>query len=171
MAIAAVQNPGATYAWRGVQFTVRPTPATGSALYVRLLSGRELTYHNPTLVPHPRWAGLVSIVYWTWNSNPKYGPLGWVPMETYGGRLTENIVQATAHDIQRFGILALRAAGYPTVLHVYDENVAEVPTGTGSIDEFERIMSTMPPWAVGDDGLPWPIYAAGGWRGHRYRKG
>lgn len=166
MAIAAIQNPGAVYEWRGVRFQVRPTPATGHALYVRLLSGRELTYHNPVLMPHKRWPGLVAIIYWTWNSNPKYGPRGWVPMETYGGRLTENIVQATAHDVQRYGILALRAAGYPTVLHVYDENIAEVPLGTGSIEEFERIMSTMPPWAH-----DWPIRAAGGWRGYRYRKG
>jgi hypothetical protein len=31
-------------------------------------------------------------------------------------------------------------------------------------------MSTMPPWAVDRDGLPWPIVARGGWRGKRYRK-
>lgn len=173
MAIAAIQNPGAIYDWRGVRFQVRPTPVGGGnvALYVRLLSGRELTYHNPVLMPHKRWSGLVSIVYWTWNSNPKYGPRGWVPMETYGGRLTENIVQATAHDVLRHGILALRAAGYPTVLHVYDEVIAEVPHGTGSIEEFERLLGTMPAWAHDAAGRPWPIRAAGGWRGKRYRKG
>jgi DNA polymerase len=102
----------------------------------------------------------------TWNSNPKYGPPGWVAMNTYGGRLAENIIQATAHDIQRYGIEALEAAGYPIVLHVYDENVAEVPHGFGSIEEFEAIMSTMPPWAA-----DWPVRASGGWRGRRYRKG
>ena len=75
-------------------------------------------------------------------------------------------MQAIAHDIQRFGIEALEAAGYPVVLHVYDENVAEVPQGWGSIEEFEAIMSTMPPWAAG-----WPVRASGGWRGRRYRKG
>lgn len=87
-------------------------------------------------------------------------------METWGGRLVENIVQATARDIQWHGIMALEAAGYPIVLHVYDEDVAEVPEGFGSIEEFERIMSTMPAWAAG-----WPIKANGGWRGKRYRKG
>lgn len=136
------------------------------ALIIRLLSGRELTYHDAVLSPSQRDPSEYAITYMTWNSNPAYGPPGWVAMPTFGGRLTENIVQATAHDIQRYGILALRAAGYHTILHVYDENVAEIPQGTGSIEEFERIMSTMPPWAQG-----WPVSASGGWRGRRYRKG
>lgn len=161
MAIAAIQNPGQVYDWRGVQFYMR-----GDALIIRLLSGRELTYHSPRLYPSQRRADELSIVYMTWNSNPKYGALGWVPMETYGGRLTENVVQATAHDILRHAILNLRMAGYPTVLHVYDEILAEIPQGTGSLEEFERIMATMPEWAEG-----WPIRAAGGWVGRRYRKG
>lgn len=161
MAIQAIQYPGVVFDWRGVQFYMR-----GDALIIRLLSGRELTYHSPRLSPSQRWPGQLAITYMTWNSNAKMGAFGWVPMETYGGRLTENIVQATAHDILRYAILNLRAAGYPTVLHVYDEIVCEVPAGTGSVEEVERIMATMPPWAH-----DWPIHAAGGWRGIRYRKG
>jgi len=82
-----------------------------------------------------------------------------------GPFIVHNCVQATARDIQWFGILALEAAGYPIVLHVYDEDVGEVVEGYGSVEEFERIMSTMPPWAAG-----WPVKAKGGWRGRRYRK-
>lgn len=51
------------------------------------------------------------------------------------------------------------------VLHVYDENAAEVETGFGSIEQFEAEMSVMPAWAA-----DWPIKAKGGWRGRRYRK-
>lgn len=173
MAIQAILYPGVVFSYAGIEFQVRPHPAGWNSLFVRLLPttdkpGRELTYHMPTLTqstrPYAR-QGEYSITYWTWNTNTKYGPRGWIPMSTFGGRLTENIVQATAHDIQRFGIKALRAAGYHMVLHVYDENCAEVPAGTGSIEEFERIMSTMPPRMAS-----WPIKAAGGWRGRRYRK-
>jgi len=168
-AIQAIQYPGQVFSYAGIRFHLRTFADGGTALIVTLLSGRELTYHNPTLAPSTRphsRPGELQIWYMTWNTNPKYGPMGWVPMQTYGGRLTENIVQAVAHDILRHSILALRAAGYPCVLHVYDEIVCEIPEGTGSLEEFERIMGTMPPWAA-----DWPIRAAGGWRGRRYRKG
>jgi DNA polymerase len=147
------------------------------ALLVTLPSGRQLTYHNPRLTPSTRdyaAPGELSLSYMTWNSNPKYGMIGWVEMSTFGGRLTENIVQAVAHCLLRYAILNLRAAGFPTVLHVYDEIVVEipktVPTPPGMADPWvarvEEIMSTVPPWAAG-----WPVKASGGWRGRRYRKG
>lgn len=164
-AVLALLHPGQVFTYRGLTFQTRSHPSGSRALIITLLSGRELTYHDAMLSPSPRDPSEYAITYWTHNSNPKYGRMGWVAMSTFGGRLVENVVQGTAHDIQRFGILALRAAGYPTILHIYDENVAEIPHGTGSIDEFERIMSTMPPWAA-----DWPIVASGGWRGVRYRK-
>lgn len=163
MAVQAIQYPGVAFEYRGIRFCMR-----GAALIITLLSGRELTYHDARLTPSTRdhhAPGELSITYWTWNTNPKYGPMGWVIMSTYGGKLTENIDQAVSHDILRYAITNLRAAGYPTVLHVYDEIICEIPHGTGSLAEFERIMATMPPWAA-----DWPIRATGGWRGHRYRK-
>jgi len=163
--VYACLNPGVEAWVRGMRVQRRES-ATGDAVYVRLLSGRELTYHQPVLSPSTRRSGTYSISYEGNNTNPKNGPIGWIRMETWGGRLVENIVQATARDIQWYGIQALEAAGYPIVLHVYDEDVAEVPGGFGSVEEFERIMSTMPEWAAG-----WPIKANGGWRGKRYRKG
>lgn len=158
MFVAAILNPGVEYEFRGFKFIMR-----GDCVYLRLLSGRYLAYHRPRLQQGGK-SGL-SISYEGWNTNPKNGPTGWQRMPTWGGRLTENIVQATARDIQWFGMLNLRAAGYPIVLHVYDEDIAEVPAGFGSVQEFERIMSTMPAWCA-----DWPIVAKGGWRGRRYRK-
>lgn len=158
--ISAIQNPGHRYDFKGMKFFME-----NDKMIIRLLSGRELTYHEPRLYPGDDRRGGLQILYKTWNTNPKYGPMGWVDMKTYGGRLTENIVQATAHDILRYAVVNLRAAGYPTVLHVYDEIVVEVPKGFGSIEEVERIMATMPHWAH-----DWPVRASGGWRGLRYRK-
>jgi len=161
IAIQALTYPGRTFTYRQVSMV-----AEGGHLFMILPSGRRLTYRSAMLVPNDRRWGEQSIRFLTWNSNAKYGASGWVWMDTYGPRLFENYVQAVAHDIQRFSILNQWRAGYRTVLHVYDENVAEVPEGWGSVEEFEAIMSTMPPWAA-----DWPIKASGGYRAKRYRKG
>jgi DNA polymerase len=158
-----VYNPSS--GWR-VQTDVVPC----DWLKLTLPSGRQLTYHQPRLRPSEKRPGSLAMSYMTDNTNPKYGALGWVRMDTWGSRVFENAVQAIAHDIQRFSMAAHEAAGYPIVQEVYDENVAEVPHGFGSIEEFEEIMSRNPPWAYLPDGSPWPIRASGGWVGRRYRK-
>lgn len=164
--IAAIRSPGLEVRPRCCPSVMFLYDAARDVLHITLPSGRRMRYAEPRLTPSDRNSDEVQITYMTWNSNPKYGMMGWVRMSTYGGRLVENIVQAVAHDVLRFAIINLRAAGYPTVLHVYDEIVVEVPEGTGSVEQVEQIMSTMPPWAHG-----WPIRASGGWRGKRYRKG
>jgi DNA polymerase len=61
-------------------------------------------------------------------------------------------------------MLRIEAAGYPIVLHVHDEIVAEVPEGFGSLDEFAKLMTRKPAWA-----LDLPI-AAKAWSGKRFTK-
>jgi DNA polymerase len=162
-ATAAVQNPGTCYAYNGLTYGVKD-----DVLYCQLLSGRKLSYHQPRLHPDttPWGKPVLKLTYMGWNSDYKKGPQGWMRMETYGGKLCENVVQAIARDILTFAMKNVERAGYAIALHVHDEIVSEVVQGTGSIEEFERIMATMPPW-----GSDWPIRAAGGWRGKRYRKG
>lgn len=161
-AIAAVESPGRCYEHRGITFGVK-----NNILYCKLLSGRLLTYHEPHLVPDvtPWGKQVFKLTYMGWNTDPKKGPTGWLRMATYGGKMVENIVQATARDILANGMLNLDQAGYEIVLHVHDEVVIEVPEGTGSIEEVERLMSAMPEWCS-----HWPVKAKGGWRGKRYRK-
>ncbi len=159
--VQAIQYPGTTFAVRALQFHV-----ADDVLAMTLPSGRQILYHEPRLEESTDRPGTKTISYMTYNTNPKYGGMGWVRMRTWGSRVFENAVQAIAHDILRGAILRLRAAGYPTALHVYDEIVVEVPEGAGSIDEVERLMLPTEDWARG-----WPIKAAGGWRGKRFRKG
>lgn len=172
MAISAVLSPGQWFhvmrkdgTHSGVSYICH-----GDALYCWLPSGRALTYHAPRLSANQRaFGGQYSLSFEGYNTNPQQGPVGWVRMDTYSGKLCENVVQAVARDIQRYAIVNLEKAGYPVVLHVYDEDVVEVPHAFGSIEEVERIMGMMPDWAT-YKGKPWPIRAAGGWRGPRYRK-
>ena len=79
--------------------------------------------------------------------------------------LTQNAAGGTARDIMQHGMLNLARAGYPVVMQTYDEAVAEVPHGWGSVEEFEACLNDLPTWAKG-----WPVRAKGGWRGPRYGK-
>lgn len=177
--IRAALLPGVPVHYRGFIFEAsKPAfpvrcPAASLAepctVQITLMSGRKLTYHNVLLEPTPadrQWAGRYAISYEGYNTNPKSGGVGWIRMRTYSGKLVENLCQATANDILRYAMSNLERAGYPIVLHVYDEIVCEVPKGFGSVEELESIMKTLPSWAAG-----WPIGADGGWRGRRYRKG
>lgn len=163
MAIAAVMEPGKEFDYRGIKYLVYQ-----DVLYCKLLSGRYITYHKPRLGNNQERGGL-QLTFETWNTNPKYGKPGWVRMSTYGGKLTENVVQATARDILAHAIIKLEELGFPVVLHIHDEIVVEIPNeklNTHTLERFELIMSSMPSWAAG-----WPIKAQGGWQGQRYRKG
>src|SRR5262249_21728368 len=77
------------------------------------------------------------------------------------GLLTENVVQACARDLLVASMHRLETAGYPIIMHVHDETVAEGPIGTGSSEEFARIMSEVPSWA---EGLPVAVKAHNGLR-------
>lgn len=88
----------------------------------------------------------------------------WQRERTYGGKLVENITQAIANDVLRAALLAADAEGYPIVLHVHDELVAETPQGFFPLDDFLRLMERPLWWS---DGLP---LKAAGFVGTRYKK-
>lgn len=88
----------------------------------------------------------------------------WVETDTYGGKLSENITQAICRDLLAAAIIRCEAGGFPVVLHVHDEVVAEVKQDGGDLKYFEQLCAVTPAWA---EGLP---VAAAGWRGKRYRK-
>ena len=111
-------------------------------LFITLPSGRRLSYVKPRLETN-RY-GRAAITYEGVGESKK-----WMRIETYGAKLTENIVQATARDLLAQAMLRLRAAGYEIIMHVHDEAVCEVPEGVSSVEEVCRIMSEVPSWAAG----------------------
>lgn len=159
-AVLALLNPGYCYEYRGIKYEF--DTSTG-ALCCTLLSGRIIYYHRAYLTSHTAKNGMPEYKI---NYYGRRGPAKkWGLCDTYGGKLFENVVQATARDILAHGMLNAEKHGYLIVLHVHDEPIAEVTEGTGSVKEFERLISTMPPWAE-----RWPIRASGGWRGKRFHK-
>ncbi|QJD55188.1 putative DNA polymerase [Pseudomonas phage MR14] len=162
MFLNAVLNPGQIFEYRGIQFQV-----LDDTMFVTLLSGRRLTYHAPRAERTERFSGVqtYALTYMTWNSNPSFGPIGWHRMETYAGRILENLCQATARDLMSAAVVRLESAGYPVVMRVHDEIVSEVPEGYGSNEEFEALMAQLPDWAAG-----WPVRCGGTYRSRRYKK-
>lgn len=162
MAINAIMRPGQCFSYIDITYAVHD-----DILFCRLPSGRFLHYHRPKLVPTEdklRRGPAVKITFEGYNSNSQKGAIGWLLMETYGGRLFENVVQAVAADLQADALKRCEQRGYPIVMHTHDEGTAEVPLGYGSIEEMTAIMSERPAWASW-----WPLRAAG-WEHKRYQK-
>jgi DNA polymerase len=72
----------------------------------------------------------------------------WERVETYGPKLVENIVQATARDLLAEAMLRLEAACYQIVMHIHDEVVIEAPLDS-SVAEICVVMGETPLWAKG----------------------
>ncbi|MDU7505332.1 MAG: DNA polymerase [Clostridia bacterium] len=89
-------------------------------LFITLPSGRQIAYAKPRIAPHKSFMGAEQIVF--------EDLVGGKPatVETYGGKLVENIVQATARDCLAHAMLALDAKGYDIIFHVHDEVIIEV---------------------------------------------
>lgn len=124
-------------------------------LFVTLPSGRHLSYIKPRM--NQNRFGRESLSYEGVGESKK-----WMRIETYGPKLVENIVQATARDLLAFAMLRLRDAGFEIVMHIHDEAVLEVPVGVSSVEEVCRIMAVAPDWAAGlplrADGYECPFY-------------
>lgn len=127
-------------------------------LTITLPSRRKLYYAKPELGVN-QW-NKPSITYRGVNQSTKQ----WTVLETYGGKLVENIVQAIARDCLATAIEHLEAAGFPVVFHVHDEVIIDCPADKANLDEVVRLMTLPIPWA---QDLP---LNADGWVGDFFKK-
>jgi DNA polymerase len=131
----------------------------GAFLQLTLPSGRKISYPQPRIIGDDREQRVVFMDNAAGQfTDCRHG------QGAYGGLWTENVVSGIARDLLADAMLRIEAAGYPIVLHVHDEIVAEVPESRSSPDEFTHLMIRKPAWA-----LDLPI-AALAWSGQRYTK-
>jgi DNA polymerase bacteriophage-type len=154
--LRAVAKPGTVHAVN-VKIACK---MDGDFLLIKLPTGRKIAYPFPRL-EDGKFDNMVVV----FKDNAagrfvdcRHGQGAWF------GTFVENVVQGIARDVLAYAMQRLEAAGYPVVLHVHDEIVAEVPNGFGSLDEFIRILTTPPAWAPD---LP---LAAKGSNGPRFSK-
>ena len=144
----ALRNKGKTFSVPcGVRYR-----RDADALRCRLPSGRVLSY----------WGAYLDnggdIKFMGQNQTSRK----WVKMDTWGGKLVENIVQAYARDCLAVTLLRLDGAGYKTVFHVHDECVVEEPIGGRTWQDMAEVMAQPIDWAPGlllrGDGYSTPFY-------------
>lgn len=156
-AMMAYANPGTVYRYRHVAYCY-----TQGALKCKLPSGRLLYYHWPRLVRREDKYKRIktNLTYMTTKGGK------WIRVPTYGGKLVENFVQATARDLLVSAMHRVDAhPAYTPVLSVHDELLSEVSPEDADLDEYCGLMSQLPAWA---EGLP---LESDGWIDDRFRKG
>ena len=130
---------------------------SSNTLWLQLPSGRRLAYVKPKLQPNR--FGRLSITYEGLGQNNK-----WSRIETYSGKLVENITQATARDLLAEAMWRIEKAGLDIVGHVHDEVILEVPEDGVSVEDVCQIMNQNPKWA---DGI---VLNSAGYQGFYYFK-
>lgn len=150
-------NPGITQFWNNCQNAVIEVIRNHNVvttnyckfyikkgcLRIELPSGRCLSYLKPHLTEDEY--GRTRIKHLGMNTANK-----WDVIDTYGGKLVENIVQATARDCLAEALLRLDMAGYKCVMHIHDEVVLEVPkSDVDAMDKVKEIMNAPLLWADG----------------------
>ena len=108
-------------------------------LFIRLPSGRELFYYRPEIVTNAYGRSAVGF------HGTSQATKRWELTETYGGKLTENIVQAVARDLLCSAMTNLHRAGYAIRFHIHDEVILEAPEGSAmGLGEAIRLMCALP---------------------------
>ena len=129
-------------------------------LFMELPSGRRLAYWGARYEDSKWHPDRKALSYMGVDQQTKK----WSRIETWGGKLVENLVQATARDCLRDSMIALDEAGYDIRMHIHDEVVVTEPIDGRSVEEMNELMGRAAPWA---EGLP---LDAAGYEGSYYFK-
>lgn len=145
----AIDCPGHTFICRDLK--VR---RDGAWLRIGLPSGRAVCYPSPAIQDG-------KITYMGINQYSRK----WCRLDTYGGKLFENVCQAVARDVMAHNMPAIEQAGYEIVLSVHDELLTETPqVHKFNHEHLSTLLAANPPWARG---MP---LAAAGFETDRYKK-
>lgn len=138
-AIRAIKTGESTTINRGIEVSYR-----WGMLLITLSSGRTICYPRASIgIEHnDGWRGDHEIIEYE-GLNPLTKK--WGKIRTYGGKLTENIVQATARDILGTVIIRAEENGLPIVFHVHDEIIVEASEGQ-SLSDVEALFSNPIDW-------------------------
>ena len=116
-------------------------------LLVRLPSGRFVHYPRPSVEEVKFGTSSRTVV--KYYGLDRITKKKWVQRTLTPQILSENVTSGTARDVLVDAMFRIEKAGYPIVLHVHDECVAQVPIGRADREEFRHIMCDSAPWLAG----------------------
>ncbi|MBQ1471922.1 MAG: hypothetical protein IIZ34_06135, partial [Eubacterium sp.] len=152
-AIRCVVRGGTVVSQKGIRFDMER-----GVLWLSLPSGRRLAYWGAKYEDSKRNPGRKALSYMGVNQTTKK----WERIETFSGRIVENLVQATARDCLREAMFALDEAGYDIRAHVHDEVIVSEPLNGRPVEDMADLMGRPIPWAPGlplrADGYETPFY-------------
>ena len=150
-AVLAIRNPGVTFDCRLLK-----VKRAGHWLLIRLPSGRLLCYPSAQVDDKGKLS-YMGVHQYTHR---------WQRIKTYGGKLAENVTQASARDCLREGMFRAEEQGYNVVLTVHDELITETPDSDDfNVEGLSELLARNTTW---NQGLP---MTANGFETYRYRKG
>lgn len=127
--------------YKGLSFTYE-----SGVLWMTLPSGRRLAYWDARYAESGKADGRKCISYMGVDQKTKR----WGRIETWGGKMVENCVQATARDCLRDAMMALDADGYDIRCHVHDEVIVTEPVDSGrTVEDMSEVMGRPIEWAPG----------------------
>jgi len=135
----------------------------GDNLMVRLPSGRQLFYRHATIKTKPK-PNVPTMTPTIWYEGVVQETKHWGEIDTYGGKLVENCVQAIARDLMASTLMSLDEAGHEVIAHIHDEVIVEVEKSSAKqkYAEIVSLMEKTPKWAKGlplkADGYITPFY-------------
>lgn len=145
----AIDEPGQTIICRALRIR-----RDGNWLRIVLPSGRAVCYPSPQIQDG-------KITYMGMNQYSRK----WCRLNTYGGKIFENVCQAVARDVMAANMPTIEDTGYQIVLTVHDEVICETPDIYDfNEDHLSSLLAAVPAWA---EGMP---LAAAGFQTYRYRK-
>jgi len=135
-----------TYAAKGrIAFKTMKTKSGITFLLMKLPSGRFMSYPDVKIIKATTpWGSKRRAVSYKKQINGK-----WLRETTYGGKLTENAIQAIARDLMYYGAQQAKSSGYDVLFSVYDEIIAEIPKDKADISQFESLICELPEWGAG----------------------
>lgn len=131
-------------------------------LWMHLPSGRKIAYFGAKYTDGQGKFTKGKKVLSYMGKDQRQGGKKWTRLETFGGKLTENLVQATARDCLRDAMLNLTKEGFDIRMHIHDEVVITEPIDGRPLASVAEIMGRELPWAPGlplrGDGYYCPFY-------------